>query len=207
MSVYRPFSLALISLSLLSGGCVTWTARTGVPPVPCTYRFKLLTRPEDQARVEAAIRSVATGPISKSGTASYPEYKFHVRRMADLDRLHPQLLFDTPNNLLPHNRKQVLNIRSGGGAMNFDSTDVSASLAVTVTFAVKPGSRLYFKHPGGHETDITAKVGKTGKVTLPITIREGQKYVLARAVKGSVTRYIRVNIFSNEVRDIPRGAY
>ena len=76
-----------------------------------------------------------------------------------------------------------------------------------VTFNVKPGSRLYFKHPGGVETDITAKVGKTGKVTLPTAIKEGQKFIYARAMKDRVNRFIRINIFTNEVQDIPQREY
>ena len=89
----------------------------------------------------------------------------------------------------------------------FDSTDVSASATTTITFNVKPGSRLYYKHPGGVETDITAKVDKSGKVSFPTAIKEGQKFIYARAVKDNVARYIRINIFTNEVQDINRSGY
>jgi hypothetical protein len=44
-------------------------------------------------------------------------------------------------------------------------------------------------------------------VTFPASIKEGQKFIYARAVKDNVTRYIRINIFSNEVRDIRRNEY
>jgi hypothetical protein len=57
--------------------------------MPCTCRFKVLTRPADQDRVDNAIRAVAVGPVTKSGTVSYPEYRFRVARLSDLDRLHP----------------------------------------------------------------------------------------------------------------------
>jgi hypothetical protein len=72
---------------------------------------------------------------------------------------------------------------------------------------VRPGSRLYYKQPGGVESDITAKVDKKGKVVLPVSIHEGQKYLYVRAMKDNVTRYIRINIFTNQVQDINRRDY
>ncbi len=204
----RAFGCVLAATMLLSAGCASLGgSRNATVSIPCTYRFKMLTRPADQDRVDNAIRAVAVGPVTKSGTVSYPEYRFRVARLSDLDRLHPQLLFDNPDALLTANRRQVLNTRAAGVDVTFDSTDVSASATITVTFNVKPGSRLYYKQPGGVETDITAKVDKRGKVTFPASIKEGQKFIYARAVKDNVTRYICINIFSNEVRDIRRNEY
>jgi len=200
--------LNIVFAALSLTGCATINTRnTGVSSIPCTYRFKMLSRPEDQARVEAAIRSVAYGPITKTGTLTYPEYRFRVTRLADLDTLHPKLLYSNPATLFNANLKQTLNIRNAGIDVAFDSTDVSAAATTTLSFTVKPGSRLYYKHPGGVETDITAKVGKTGKVSFPTTIKEGQKFIYARAVKDNVTRYISINIFTSDVKDINRREY
>lgn len=204
----RALGGALAAVLLLAAGCASLSGpRRATAAIPCTYRFKMLSRPADQERVERAIRAVAAGPVAKSGTVTYPEYRFHVARLADLDRLNPELLFDNPDTLLAANRRQALNLRAAGVDFTFDSTDVSASATITVTFHVKPGSRLYYKHPGGVESDITAKVDKQGKVTLPTAIKEGQKFIYARAVKDNVNRYIRINIFSNEVQDISRREY
>lgn len=205
MKTFPPLPLILAALAL--SGCATLDRQPAVSSIPCTYRFKMLSRPEDQARVEAAIHAVARGTVSKTGTVSFPEYRFRVARLADLDALHPKLLFSNPDTLLPGNRKQTLNLRAAGVELTFDSTDVSATAQTTITFMVKPGSRLYFKHPGGVETDITAKVGKNGQVRFPTTIKEGQKFVYARAMKDNVTRFIRINIFTNEVQDINRRDY
>ena len=71
----------------------------------------MLTRPADQERVDRAIRAVAAGPVTKSGTVTYPEYRFHVARLADLDRLNPELLYDNPDAWLASSRRQVLNLR------------------------------------------------------------------------------------------------
>jgi len=201
-------ALLLFLASLTLTGCVSlFNKPAAVSSIPCTYRFKMLSRPEDQARVEAAIHSVAAGTVTKTGTVSFPEYRFRVSRLADLDTLHPKLLFSNPDALMPGNRKQTLNLRAAGVDVTLDSTDVSATAKTTITFTVKPGSRLYFKHPGEVETDITAKVGKNGQVSFPTTIKEGQKFVYARAVKNNVTRHIRINIFTNEVQDITARDY
>lgn len=206
MKTRTVLSLLLATVSLT--GCASFSSRnTGVGTIPCTYRFKMLTRPEDQTRVETAIHAVAVGTVGKSGTVTFPEYRFRVARLADLDALHPKLLYSTAKTMLTANREQTLNIKAAGVDVTFDSTDVSASATTTITFNVKPGSRLYFKHPGDIEADITAKVSKTGKVSFPTTIKEGQKFIYARAEKDHVTRYIRINIFTNEVQDISKRDY
>ena len=205
MKPIRAFALCLTALTL--SGCAMFNTRTGITSIPCTYRFKMLSRPEDQARVEAAIHSVAVSTVVKGGTVSYPEYRFRVARMADLDTLHPKLLYNNPGTPFSSSLRQSLNAQAAGVDMTFDSTDVSGSMTATITFNVKPGSRLYYKHPGGIESDITAQVGKTGKVSFPTTIKEGQKFIYARAMKDRVTRYIRINIFSNEVKDILQSEY
>ncbi len=193
--------------ALALAGCLSTYRASPAGPIPCTYRFKMLSRPEDQARVEAAINAVAVSPAVKSGTVSFPEYRFRVARLADLDRLTPQLLYTNPGALTASSRKQALNLKTGGVDFTFDSTDVSASATTTITFTVKPGSRLYYKHPGGIESDITARIDPAGKVAFPTAIREGQRFIYARAVKDNVTRYIRVNIFTNEIRDMDRRDY
>ena len=201
------YALTLCAATLALSGCSTFNSSTGVTSIPCTYRFKTLSRPEDQARVEAAIHTVAVSPVVKAGTLTYPEYRFRVARMADLDTLHPKLIYSNPGTPFAGSLKQALNVQAAGVDMTFDSTDVSGSMTATVTFNVKPGSRLYYKHPGGVETDITAKIGKTGKVSFPTTIQEGQKFIYARAMKDRVTRHIRINIFTNDVKDIPQSEY
>ena len=202
----RTLALCLAAASL--SGCATLLDRpTGVASIPCAYRFKMLSRPEDQARVEAAIHAVASGPVVKAGTATFPEYRFRVARLADLDKLNPRLLYSNPDALLSASLKQTLNLRAAGVEMTFDSTDVSATATTLVTLNVKPGSRLYYKNPGGVELDITAKVDKKGTVVFPVAVREGQKDLYARAMKDNVTRFIRINLFTNKVQDITKREY
>ena len=206
-TLMKSMLLFTLALTLLTGCAALRTHPPVTGLIPCTYRFKMLSRPEDQTRVEAAIRSVAVGSITMSGTASYPEYRFRVAQLADLDTLHPQLLFTDSDGLFAKHRRQSLNLKAAGVEATFDSTDLTVQATTTLSFLVKPGSRLYYKHPGGHETDITAKVNAKGQVTFPTTIHEGQKYIFARAVKDRVTRYIRINIFTNQIEDISDRDY
>lgn len=192
---------------LALAGCSTVSGVRTAEEIPCLYRFKMLSRLEDQARVESAIRSVAVGKVDKSGTPAYPEYRFKVAKMADLDKLHPALICRYNNAWLKLGPQQVLNLRAAGVEATFDSTDVTAAAKTVITFNVKPGSRLYYKHPGGEETDITARVDKSGRASFPVAVKEGQKYIHARAVKDNVTRHIRVNIFTNDIRDMPGRSY
>lgn len=199
-----PLCMAAVALTC---GCASVASRPATPAIPVTLRFKLLTRPDDQTRVENAVQAAATGPVTKTGTITYPEYRFHVARLSDLDAVLPDMMYAPTASVFSSDRRQALNLRRAGVDLSFDSTDVSASATTTITFNVKPGSRLYHKSPGGVETDITAKVDKNGKVTFPAAIKEGQKFIYARAVKDNVTRYIRINIFTNDVQDIPKRDY
>ena len=199
--------LCMAAAVALTCGCASVASTPATPAIPVTLRFKLLTRPDDQTRVENAVRAIAAGPVTKTGTVTYPEYRFHVARFTDLDTILPDMMYAPKDSMFSSDRRQALNLRRAGVDLAFDSTDVSASATTTITFNVKPGSRLYHKNPGGVETDITAKVDKNGKVTFPAAIKEGQKYIYARAVKDNVTRYIRINIFTNDVQDIPKRDY
>jgi len=200
-----PLSLCLL---LAASGCAVFGKRANdTGSIPCHYRFKMLSRSEDQMRVEAAIQSVAVGTVTRAGTAAYPEYRFRVARLADLDTLHPKLMFVESASIWSRDRKQALNLKAAEVGAVFDSTDVSASAATTVTLSVKPGSRLYYKMPGGTETEITSRVDRNGQVRFPVSLREGQKFVYVRAVKDNVTRYIRVNLFTNELRDLTKREY
>ena len=42
---------------------------------------------------------------------------------------------------------------------------------------------------------------------LPITVKEGQKHLYARAMKDNVKRFIRINIFTSQVQDITKREY
>ncbi len=123
------FTLPVLAALVLSG-CASLGNRTpATGPIPCTYRFKMLTRAEDQARVEAAINAVAVGPVTKSGTVTFPEYRFRVKRLADLDALHPKLLFAKPATTFTPNRQQTVNLKSAG----VDVTSSPARASITNT--------------------------------------------------------------------------
>ena len=107
-----PAVFTLVHAALALSGCAILKQTPGISPIHCTYRFKMLSRPEDQARVEAAISAVAVGPVAKSGTVSYPEYRFRVARLADLDKLNPRLLYSSPRALFAGSRDQTINLKA-----------------------------------------------------------------------------------------------
>lgn len=201
-------SLLLSSLILL-GGCAVLENRgnTGVASVPCVYRFKMLSRPEDQSRVENIIRTAALGGmVTKTGTLSYPEYHFRVLRMSDLDKLNRDLVYPEPR-FIWSSPMPALSVRTMGVDTTFDSTAISSAASMSFTFYVRPGSRLYYKDMNGNERDITSRVDGRGKVILPVTLRDRQHYVYIRTLKDNVTRYIKINIFTNQMQDVSRSEY
>jgi len=191
-----------VSLALISGCATLNQVPAAKQPIPCAYRFKDITRLEEQARINQLILEQAVpGSVEKKGTPAYPEYHFKVARFAVLDTLHPRLLS------LGLKGSQTLNLLAPSVAMTFGSTDVKATMTVTVTFSVRPGSKLFYRDVDGKEIDISGRVGPKGKVSLPTKIRKGQEFIYARAAKDAVTRYIRINIFTNEVKDIEKREY
>jgi len=196
--------LAVAAL-VLSAGCASF--ERPIEKITCHYRLSDVARKEDQQRVEQAIRSVAVGPVSKTGSRANFEYHFTVRRLEDLDRIHPQILYKRPKARRRSRRCQTLNVRNPTFSITYDSTDISATMQVSVTFHVKPGSRLFYKPGSGNEMNITSRVDSSGKVVLRTKIKRGQDCILARTVQDEVSRYIRINVHTQEVTDIDEEDY
>jgi hypothetical protein len=191
--------------TVLMTGCAT--VQREVPDIACRYQFQDVDREEDQNRVDAAIRSVAIGAVSKTGPTTAPEYRFTVARLKDLDKIHPQILYKNSKAQDPSELRQTLNARGPKFAITYDSTDISASIEVIVSFNVKPGSQLFYKDQGGSEIDVTPQVDSSGNVTLRTKIQKGQEYIFARTVLDAVTRFIRIDVYSQRVTDIDKKEY
>ena len=185
---------------VFTAGCASF--ERPIEKITCRVRLSDAERKEDQQRVDRAIHSVAVGPVRKTGSAANVEYHFAVRRLEDLDKIHPQILYKNPTAWRPSRRRQTLNVRTPTFSITYDSTDISATMQVSVTFHVKPGSQLFYRPQGGDEMNITSRVDSSGKVVLRTKIKRGQKYILARTVQDEVSRYIRINVHTQEVTDI-----
>ena len=191
---------------LLATGCATTASPSGLVNVPCTYHFQGLTRVEDQQRVDAAIHAAASGVVKKSGPNDAPEYRFPIFHLADLDTLNAEIMYRQREGLF-NSREQTLNMREPRFEIKLDSADAVASLAMSVTFKVVPGSRLYIKDELGHEKDVTDRVNAKGQVTLSAHVGPGQENVYARVMRDRVVRYIRINVSSRQVSDATRREY
>ena len=194
------------ALLLAAAGCAS-LRRPDLPQLACHYRFSDIKRTEDQLRIDAAIHSVAAGPVVKSGTPAYPDYRFTVVRKADLDRIEPTLLYRQPTGWFWSEPLQTLNPRPPTYEALYESTDIAAALEVIVRFTVKPGSRLLYRDDTGREVDITPRVDASGKVTLRTRIAKGQPFIYARTVKDSVSRYIKIDVHSQQVSDTTAREY
>jgi hypothetical protein len=206
MSCLRALLVLVPMLSLLLVGCET-VKPVRLANISCAYNFSDINRGEDQKRIDQAIRSVAVGEIAKNGTATHPEYRFVVRDLADLNKIHPAILFKNTGKDKDAGQLQTINAKNPAFTINYDSTDIVASMDTIMSFRVSPGSKLFYKPQGGAEMDITSKVDEAGVVKLQTKIRRGQEFIYARAVKDSVTRYIKINVFSQAVTDIAAKDY
>jgi len=196
--------LAAVAL-LFTAGCASF--ERPIERITCHVRLTDVKRKVDQQRVGLAIRSVAVEPVRKTGSAANTEYHFAVRRLEDLDKIHPQILYKNPTAWRASRRRQTLNVRTPTFSVTYDSTDIEATIQVSVTFRVKPGSRLFYRPQGGDEMDITSQVDSSGQVVLRTKITRGQKYILARTVQDEVSRYIKINVHTQQVTDIEQEDY
>lgn len=205
MSVVRLGLLA--AMLLAAAGCAS-TRPSGIRQLACHYRFSDVRRAEDQQRIDAAIYAVAVGPVTRTGTPAYPEYRFTVARAADLDRIQPLLLYRQHTGWFAWSApQQTLNAKPPTCEAAFESTDIAASLEVIVTFTIKPGSRLYYHDADGREVDVTPRVDAKGKVTLHTRIAKGQQFIFARAVKDNVSRYIKIDVHTQQAGDATAREY
>jgi hypothetical protein len=201
---YSKVLIAVAVLILGVSGCKS--VHREIENISCRYSFLDMDREEDQLRIDDAIRSVALEDVTKMGTDSSPTYSFTVKKLASLDKIHPRILYKNPT-AKPKNLCQTLNARNPNFTITYESTDISASIEVIVRFDIKPGAQLFFKDEGGVEKDITSQVGPDGKVTLQTKINQGQEYIFARTVLDEVTRYIKINVYSQKVSDIDKSKY
>lgn len=200
--------LGLLAILLFAAVGCTSTRQSGVGQLACHYQFRDIRRAEDQQRIDAAIHSVAVGPVAKTGTPAYPEYRFTVIRAAELDRIQPYLLYrQTPRWFAWSDPQQTLNAKPLTCEAAFESTDIAATLEIVVTFTIKPGSKLLYRDEGGREIDITPRVDAKGKVTLHTRIAKGQQFIYAHAVKDNVSRYIKIDVHSQQVNDATAREY
>ena len=204
----RPFVLSFwaIPLFLALMSCVP--VRERVRDIDCRYKFRSVERQEDRDRVDRIIKRAAKGAVRKEVKDS-PEdfdYIFRVDTLDVLDEMHGPLLYEDPTAKASR-LKQVFNARDPKFEITYASIDIRALLEVVVSFQITPGARLFYKPQGESERDISAIVDAEGRVSLRTKIRPRQTYIYARTVSENVERFIRINVYSQEVEDINKEDY
>jgi hypothetical protein len=206
--VVRYSLIVAVLLGIAASGC-TSTPPARIENIGCRYMFSGLDNKSERARVEGLIRKYAKPGsllVSADQVSTAPVYTFVVDRLAMLTELHAELVYgQSSGRSRPDD--QLLNPRSPVFHIHYDSAHLGAALEVIVHFRVTPGAQLFYKPQAEQEQEITSKITASGDVTLRTSIEKGHDYIYARSVSGNVNKYIRINVYSQEVREISKSEY
>jgi hypothetical protein len=206
------FSLiACWTLSLLTG-CAT---EKKLPPsyvqdIAVSYQFTNVDKPDERERVYLIAKSVAKPdtlvPKDIPTTPNF-ELKFVVHRLSSLDEAHSRILFVPATGSRSGEVAQTFNPRDPKFSIRYDTLNIGGGIEVIVRFRVTPGAQLFYKPQGGALVDITHQVGETGNVAVATRINRGQEYFYAKAISGGVTKWMKINIFSQQVQEITQSEF
>ncbi len=188
-------------------GCASVQRGKEITDISCRYFFNDIDRAEDQNRIDKSIRSIAKGLVIRTGTITNPEYQFFVENLRSLDEIHPKILFKKTSKMSIEEQQQTLDSKNARFEITYYSTDITASIKVLLSFRIKPGSQLFYKDQGGSEVDITSNVNSSGEVTLRTKIKKGQEFIFARTVLNKVSRFIKIDVYTQLVTDIDEIEY
>ncbi|HEX8910905.1 MAG TPA: hypothetical protein VF796_01000 [Humisphaera sp.] len=196
----------------LAGGC-----RSAAPRPPAyvenaavTYHFTNVENPADRERVYRIARSVALpDTLDPKDVPDKPDFdlRFVVPRLSALDTAHELILFVPKPGAAGDAPAQAFNPRGPAFAIGYDTVSIGAGIDVTVRFKVTPGARLFYRAQGGEPIDVTKQVSETGIATIPARINRGQEFFYAKAISGGVTKWLKINIFTQQVQEITQAEF
>lgn len=175
-------------------------------PVPCRITFKNVMKPEEQAKLEKIVHSFAKGEVLKTGPSEHPVYSFAVADLKALDEMRPRILYLRAGTNEPP-ATPVFRLNSARFEAEYATLDIAASVEVVVRFRITPGARLFFKPDGYIEKELTERVDKNGEVSFPANIRRGQEFIFARVISGGIEKFVKINVFTQEMTEIEKAAY
>jgi hypothetical protein len=111
---------------------------------------------------------------------------------------------ETRSDAPPH---KLFNANKATFDIEYSTIDLFATIEVIVRFRITPGARLFIKPEGMPERDITEQVNPDGQVSVQTQVRRGQEFINARTVSGSIEKFIGINIYSQQTRDIDKEEY
>lgn len=214
------FRFLSLSLSIALASCLLMSScksSASLVNVNCVYTFKDVSNEEDQQKLENAIVQVIGSEFEKSGTDKNPTYKFVVKNASQIDEIHKNISALKSGKGEDNIQSKIFNNTSDQSSafymekpeyrVTYGSLGLAAQVEVIVKFTITPGSKLWYKPQGQLEIDITDKVDAKGNVQFATKIYKNQEYILGRTTYKGAERYIQVNIFTGEVREINQNKY
>ena len=190
-------------------GCTSTPVDTHLENIQCQYNFRGVDQRSERERIYSLVRQYAKPgtlvPADVPGTADF-QLSFVVARVSAIDQMHGPILFARPSDAGAAGQ-QAFNAHNPTFSINYDTVTLGAKIEVIVNFTVTPGAQLFLRAEGDAEKDITPLVGANGAVLFKTSIHKGQDYIYARTVSENVVRYIRINVYTQQVDVIPRSAY
>ncbi len=182
---------------------------TPVQNIRCQLSFSSVDRPADRKRIGELLARYAVPGSLNPPAAAVPQssdfvYTMSVPRLGVLDDIHAQLLMDSSTSA---DARQVFNSREPAFKINFDAAAIAGEMQVILRLRTTPGAKLFYKPQDAAEQDLTSKVQPTGLVEFRTNIHRGQDFIYARTVSGQVERFIRINVFSQQVEEIDPRQY
>jgi hypothetical protein len=196
------------------GGCAVKHEMEKIEDIYCTLSFHFVEKAEEKEHIFEVIKKHATPQgdealpykARQTGPDAF-ECTFRVKNLDVLDALHTDLKFKKD----PKSKEgwvRIVQESEQRFAMRYDSAWLTGKIKVELTFRISPpGARLFYRDEEGAEHEITDKVSPEGAVKLYVKIRRNQDYFYAKIVSGQLKRFIKVNIYTQEVSEITREEY
>lgn len=187
---------------LLLGGVANAPAQN--EKVTCRFKFRHADSEAVQGHIQRVIGEYAKGKIEKSGLPANTEYLFSVENMQAAQELHRKLMFETSE--VGSATVQVFNAEINL-EIDYTALNLEATLELTARFKVTPGAQLFLRNPDRTERDVTELVTGNGFVTVPVKLYKGQDYLYARTRSGKVEKFMKIDVYSQDVRYITKDEY
>ena len=171
--------------------------------VNCRFKFRHADTEAMQDRIQRLISEYAKGKVEKSGFAANAEYLFAVENVNAARELHRKLMFETATGGAT---VQVFNAEINL-EIDYAALNLEAILELTARFRVSPGAQLFVRNLDRTEHDVTELVTGNGFVTVPVKLYKGQDYLYARTCSGKVEKFMKIDIYSQDVRYITKEEY
>lgn len=199
---------ALIALAFSAGCGPTEPPPVHIENVKCRLEFFGLDDRAERHRVLDIVKHYArpeTVQITGDDTSDGISIEFVIDRLHRLDEINEHLMRDREHRAF--RLRPLFNTRDAVFIMRYDSAELEAKVEFIVKFRATRGAKLFIKPEGEPERDISDRIDSDGNVNFKATLHKGRDYIYARTQSGVVDKYIRIDVYTKEVREIPQSEY